>query len=82
MPALNIFHQPINLPSVLKNSLETFKNLQDLQNLNLKIEREMAKRDPNNSNKSGSSFLSEMSQAAVMQAFGSKSLLGDSSGEE
>ncbi len=46
MPALNIFHQPINLPTVLKNSLETFRNMQDLQNLNQKIEREMAKRDP------------------------------------
>lgn len=27
MPALNIFHQPINLPTVLKNSLETFRNM-------------------------------------------------------
>ena len=48
MPALHIFHQPMWMPTIVKNTIEDFKVLTDLEKLNEKIDKELKNRDSNN----------------------------------
>ena len=46
MAPLHIYHQPLWLPSIIRNMNDEYKELQDLELLNKKIDQEIKIRDP------------------------------------